>query len=55
MLENRSQDCRAVSGRWALETPLVFAGHVVLRALKEEHTDLPMTTPLDVQMRRQMI
>jgi len=55
MLENSRQDCRAVSGRWVLAAPFVLAGQVVLRALKEEHADLPIATPLHVQVLRQVI
>ena len=55
MLKHRRQNRIAVSGRRAFAAPFVFIDQIALRALEEEHPDLPLATPLDVQMLRQMV
>ena len=55
MFDNGRQDRRAVSGRRALAAPFVFVDQVALRALQKKHPDLPLATPLDVKMLRQMV
>jgi hypothetical protein len=55
MFENRRQNRSAVSGRRALAAPFMFVDQIALRALKEEHPDLPLAAPLDVQVLRQMV
>ena len=55
MFQDRRQNGCSVSRRRTLAAPFLLEGQAGCRALEEEHSELPLTTSLDVYVRWQMI
>ncbi len=55
MLEDGPQDGGAIGRRRTSPAPFAFIDEVPVRALQEEHPDLPLPTPADMEMRREVV